>query len=165
MIQGDPNRNFLFQMAIFQKWYIFDPRLVNPKWVWRVAVFCVKNKFYEENKKITRFSKKKENCPLRDSNPGPLICQSRAISEDHGGELKYLAIFHVYISNAWKNQLTLKKLPPLKPEYSRVWILRFSRQAAVYDRPQVQLNHHEEIGVFCKRAPPGIEPAISRVTD
>ena len=32
-------------------------------------------------------------------------------------------------------------------------------------RPQVQLNYHELLTFFRKRAPPGLEPAISRVTD
>ena len=30
-------------------------------------------------------------------------------------------------------------------------------------QPQVNFKYHEEIGVFCKRAPPGFEPAISRM--
>ena len=32
-IQGDPNRNCLFQMAVTLKVCIFDPMLVKPKWV------------------------------------------------------------------------------------------------------------------------------------
>ena len=33
MIQGDPNRNFSFKMALFLKPYIFDPMLVKSKTV------------------------------------------------------------------------------------------------------------------------------------
>ena len=60
-IQGDPNRNFLFQMALFLKWYIFEPRLVKPKWVWEVAVFCVKSKFFEKLQKNYKFLQNKES--------------------------------------------------------------------------------------------------------
>ena len=48
-------------------------------------------------------------CPKGESNPGPLACQSRALPQDHRGWWENVTIFHRYISNAWKNQLTLKK--------------------------------------------------------
>ena len=38
-IQGDPNRNFLFQIAVSLKRSIFDPSLVKPKCVLGVADF------------------------------------------------------------------------------------------------------------------------------
>ena len=38
-IQGDPNQNFPFQMAVTSKPFIFDPILVKPKCVKEAAVF------------------------------------------------------------------------------------------------------------------------------
>ena len=38
-LQGDPNRNFWFQMAITLKLSISDPMLVKPKCVWEAVVF------------------------------------------------------------------------------------------------------------------------------
>ena len=39
ILQGDPNRNFLFQMALQLKQIIFDPMLVKWKLVWEAVVF------------------------------------------------------------------------------------------------------------------------------
>ena len=46
-LQGDPNRNFLFQIAPLLNWYIFDPMLVKPKCVWQVAVFFSVSWFFQ----------------------------------------------------------------------------------------------------------------------
>ena len=42
-LQGDPNRNCLFQMAVTLKKCISDPMLEKPKWVREVAGFFLKN--------------------------------------------------------------------------------------------------------------------------
>ena len=47
LVQGDPNRNFLFQIAPLLNWYIFDPMLVKPKCVWQVAVFFSVSWFFQ----------------------------------------------------------------------------------------------------------------------
>ena len=40
-VQGDPNRNFLFQMAVPLKLSISDPMLVKPKCVWEVCASII----------------------------------------------------------------------------------------------------------------------------
>ena len=42
VVQGDPNGNFSFQIAIALKLCISDSVFVNPKCVWRVADFFMK---------------------------------------------------------------------------------------------------------------------------
>ena len=46
IIQGDPNQNFPFQMAITLKLSSSDPMLVKPKCVWEAAVFFSILKFF-----------------------------------------------------------------------------------------------------------------------
>ena len=58
-LQGVSFEILLFQMAVAQKWYIFDPMLVKPKLVWEAVVFCVRRKFFK-NEKNTVFQK--SNC-------------------------------------------------------------------------------------------------------
>ena len=41
-LQGDPNQNPLFQMAVPIKLRISDPKLVKPKCVWEAVVFFEK---------------------------------------------------------------------------------------------------------------------------
>ena len=41
-LQGDPNQDLLFQLALPLNVGIPDPKLVKPKCVWEVEVFCVK---------------------------------------------------------------------------------------------------------------------------
>ena len=76
---------------------------------WRFYVLKVN--FQKNLEKIKIFSKSKFflKSLVRDSNQGPPACQSRALPQDHGGWWENQAIFHRYVSNAWKNQLTLKK--------------------------------------------------------
>ena len=45
VVQGDPNRNCLFQMAVTLKVCISNPMLVKPKWVTKGAVFFNFRKF------------------------------------------------------------------------------------------------------------------------
>ena len=71
--------------------------------------FVLKINFSKMPKKVKVSPKVDILCPKGESNPGPLACQSRALPQDHGGWWENLAIFHRYISNGWKNQLTLKK--------------------------------------------------------
>ena len=42
-LQGDPNQNLLFQMALPLKQCISDPMFVKSKLVWEAVVFCVKS--------------------------------------------------------------------------------------------------------------------------
>ena len=42
-IQGDPNQNLLFQLALCLNVGIPDPKLVKPKCVWEAEVLCVKS--------------------------------------------------------------------------------------------------------------------------
>ena len=47
-LQGDPNQNLVFQMAVALKLCISDHMLVKPKLVWEAVVFCVKNYIFEK---------------------------------------------------------------------------------------------------------------------
>ena len=58
LIQGDPNQNLLFQLALSLNVGIPDPKLVKPKCVWEVEVFCVKNLFLEKLGKNKNFVQK-----------------------------------------------------------------------------------------------------------
>ena len=59
-LQGDPNQNFPFQMAITLKLSYSDPMLVKPKCVWEAAVFPNFWKFvYIFQLFVYNFSKKK----------------------------------------------------------------------------------------------------------
>ena len=42
VVQGDPNQNFRFQMAVALSVFISDPMLVKLKCVWEAVVFCGK---------------------------------------------------------------------------------------------------------------------------
>ena len=67
-------------------------------------------RFLKKVKKIISFSKRKEfSCPWWESNQGPKAPQSRALTTRPRRKLDNLAIFHQYILNICKNQLTLKK--------------------------------------------------------
>ena len=57
-VQGDPNQNLLFQLALSLNVGIPDPKLVKPKCVWEVEVFCVKSKFLEKLEKNKDFHQK-----------------------------------------------------------------------------------------------------------
>ena len=54
-LQGDPNRNFLFQMSITLKLSISDPMLVKPNWIWETVVFW--NNVNKQLKNVNKFSK------------------------------------------------------------------------------------------------------------
>ena len=58
------------QMDVTLKVCISDPMMVKPKWVWEVAVFCVKSKFFEKFQKITSFSKIKKCYIALEFEPG-----------------------------------------------------------------------------------------------
>ena len=61
-------------------------------------------------KKIISFGKSKEIlCPWWESNQGPMALQTRTQTTTPWRKLKILAIFHQYILNICKNQLSLKK--------------------------------------------------------
>ena len=60
IVQGDPNRNFSFQMALQLKQCIFDPKLVKSKLVWKAVVFYGRKKFFEKSWKVKSFSKNNE---------------------------------------------------------------------------------------------------------
>ena len=43
ILQGDPNQNLLFQLALSLNVGIPDPMLVKPKCVWELEILCVKS--------------------------------------------------------------------------------------------------------------------------
>ena len=57
-IQGDPNQNLLFQLALSLNVGILDPKLVKPKCVWEVEVLCGKIQFLEKLRKNKNFLQK-----------------------------------------------------------------------------------------------------------
>ena len=52
-LQGDPNQNLRFLLAITLKIYISDPMLVKPKCVWEVYIYFENCKQTAENCKQT----------------------------------------------------------------------------------------------------------------
>ena len=113
-VQGDPNRNFLFQMALFLKWYIFEPWLVKPKWVWEVAVFCVKIKFFEKFKNNYKFH---QNIEMLAPGfvPGTSCMSDQTFTPRPWRKAQNECHFScIYFKWLKKSVDTKKKLPPLK---------------------------------------------------
>ena len=69
----------------------------------------LKVRFLKKVKKIKFLQKIQFLFAWQGSNPGPLAPQSNALTTIPWRKLEIAAIFHLYISNICKNQLTLKK--------------------------------------------------------
>ena len=98
----------------------------------------LKVRFLKKVKKIQSFSKSKYFlCSQWDSNLGPLAHQSSVLPTRPWRLIENLAIFQLYISICWKNQLTLKKTTASQTHFGFTNIvsgMHISRAIAIWNK-------------------------------